>query len=410
MTASAHDTATASRGSAGEVFWAFLRLGLTSFGGPIAHLGYFRDDLVARRRWMSDKAYADLVALCQFLPGPASSQVGFAMGLHRAGPLGALAAFLAFTLPSAILMVAFAFGAALFEGVIGAGLATGLKIVAVAIVAQAVWGMAKTLTPDARRASIAVVAAVVALLLAGSIGQVLAIVLGAVAGLLLCRSAPAGIGDTGLMRFPVSRTAGVVSLVAFVVILLGMPILAALSSNGAVSLFDTFYRAGALVFGGGHVVLPLLQAGVVETGWVSPEQFLAGYGAVQAMPGPLFTFSAYLGTLSSVGPGGVLGAAIALVAIFLPGFLLLVGVLPFWNALRGRTWMQSLMRGANAAVVGILGAALYDPLFTTGIVGVGSFSLALVCFVLLIAWKLPPWAVVLIGGAGGILLAALGVS
>ena len=410
MTASAHDTATASRGSAGEVFWAFLRLGLTSFGGPIAHLGYFRDDLVARRRWMSDKAYADLVALCQFLPGPASSQVGFAMGLHRAGPLGALAAFLAFTLPSAILMVAFAFGAALFEGVIGAGLLTGLKIVAVAIVAQAVWGMAKTLTPDARRASIAVVAAVVALLLAGSIGQVLAIVLGAVAGLLLCRSAPAGIGDTGLMRFPVSRTAGVVSLVAFVVILLGMPILAALSSNGAVSLFDTFSRAGALVFGGGHVVLPLLQAGVVETGWVSPEQFLAGYGAVQAMPGPLFTFSAYLGTLSSVGPGGVLGAAIALVAIFLPGFLVLVGVLPFWNALRGRTWMQSLMRGANAAVVGILGAALYDPLFTTGIVGVGSFSLALVCFVLLIAWKLPPWAVVLIGGAGGILLAALGVS
>ena len=410
MTASAHDTATASRGSAGEVFWAFLRLGLTSFGGPIAHLGYFRDDLVARRRWMSDKAYADLVALCQFLPGPASSQVGFAMGLHRAGPLGALAAFLAFTLPSAILMVAFAFGAALFEGVIGAGLLTGLKIVAVAIVAQAVWGMAKTLTPDARRASIAVVAAVVALLLAGSIGQVLAIVLGAVAGLLLCRSAPAGIGDTGLMRFPVSRTAGVVSLVAFVVILLGMPILAALSSNGAVSLFDTFYRAGALVFGGGHVVLPLLQAGVVETGWVSPEQFLAGYGAVQAMPGPLFTFSAYLGTLSSVGPGGVLGAAIALVAIFLPGFLVLVGVLPFWNALRGRTWMQSLMRGANAAVVGILGAALYAPLFTTGIVGVGSFSLALVCFVLLIAWKLPPWAVVLIGGAGGILLAALGVS
>lgn len=410
MTANAPDTVAASRGSVAEVFWAFLRLGVTSFGGPIAHLGYFRDDLVARRRWMSDKAYADLVALCQFLPGPASSQVGFAMGLHRAGTLGALAAFIAFTLPSAILMVAFAFGAALFEGVVGAGLLTGLKIVAVAIVAQAVWGMARTLSPDARRASIAVVAAVVALLLAGSIGQVLAIVLGAVAGLLLCRSAPAGIGDTGLMRFPVSRTAGVVSLVAFVVILLGMPILAALSSNGAVSLFDTFYRAGALVFGGGHVVLPLLQAGVVETGWVSPEQFLAGYGAVQAMPGPLFTFSAYLGTLSSVGPGGVLGAPIALVAIFLPGFLLLVGVLPFWNALRTRTWMQSLMRGANAAVVGILGAALYDPLFTTGIVGAGSFSLALICFVLLVAWKLPPWAVVLVGGAGGILLAMLGIA
>lgn len=410
MTASAPDTPAASRGSAVEVFWAFLRLGVTSFGGPIAHLGYFRDDLVARRRWMTDKAYADLVALCQFLPGPASSQVGFAMGLHRAGTLGAIAAFLAFTLPSAILMVAFAFGAALFEGVVGAGLLTGLKIVAVAIVAQAVWGMAKTLTPDARRASIAVVAAVVALLLAGSIGQVLAIVLGAVAGLFLCRSAPAELGDTDLARFPVSRTAGIAGLAAFAVMLLGMPVLAALTGNGTLTLFDTFYRAGALVFGGGHVVLPLLEAGVVETGWVSPEQFLAGYGAVQAMPGPLFTFSAYLGTLSTVGPGGVLGAAVALVAIFLPGFLLLVGVLPFWNALRGRTWMQSLMRGANAAVVGILGAALYDPLFTTGIVGAGSFSLALVCFVLLIAWKLPPWAVVLVGGAGGILLALLGVA
>lgn len=410
MTASAPDTDTASRGSAVEVFRAFLRLGVTSFGGPVAHLGYFRDDLVARRRWMTDKAYADLVALCQFLPGPASSQVGFAMGLHRAGTLGALAAFIAFTLPSAILMVAFAFGTALFEGVIGAGLLAGLKIVAVAIVAQAVWGMAKSLTPDARRASIAVVAAVVALLLAGSIGQVLAIVLGALAGLLLCRSVPTALGDTGLMRFPVSRTAGITTLVAFVVILLGMPILAALTGGGALTLFDTFYRAGALVFGGGHVVLPLLQAGVVETGWVSPEQFLAGYGAVQAMPGPLFTFSAYLGTLSTVGPGGVLGAAIALVAIFLPGFLLLVGVLPFWNALRTRTWMQSLMRGANAAVVGILGAALYNPLFTTGIVGAGSFSLALVCFVLLVAWKLPPWAVVIVGGAGGILLTVLRIA
>lgn len=413
MTADEPDTTSsasvAARGSVWEVFWAFLRLGVTSFGGPIAHLGYFRDDLVARRRWMTDKAYADLVALCQFLPGPASSQVGFAMGLHRAGALGAVAAFLAFTLPSAILMVAFAFGAALFEGVIGEGLLTGLKIVAVAIVAQAVWGMARTLTPDARRASVAVVAAVIALLLAGSIGQVLAIVLGALAGLILCRSQPvAGRGNTGLTRFPVSRRVGVVSLSAFVVILLGMPVLAALTGNGSLSVFDTFFRAGALVFGGGHVVLPLLQAGVVETGWVTPEQFLAGYGAVQAMPGPLFTFAAYLGTLAAVGPGGVLGAAVALTAIFLPGFLLLVGVLPFWNALQTRTWMQALMRGANAAVVGILGAALYDPLFTTSIIGPGSFSLALACFVLLISWRLPPWAVVLVGGAGGILLAALG--
>lgn len=402
----AHDRDQTPRGSVREVFWAFLRLGVTSFGGPIAHLGYFRDDLVARRKWMSDAAYADLVALCQFLPGPASSQVGFAMGLHRAGTLGAIAAFLAFTLPSAILMVAFAFGASLFEGVIGAGLLTGLKIVAVAIVAQAVWGMAKTLTPDARRASIAVVAAVIALVLAGSVGQVLAIVLGAAAGLLLCRRAPAS-DAADIIRFPVSRTAGIVSLSLFAVILLGMPILAALAGSGTLSLFDTFFRAGALVFGGGHVVLPLLQAGVVETGWVSPEQFLAGYGAAQAMPGPLFTVSAYLGALATVGPGGIPGAAIALVAIFLPGFLLLVGVLPFWNALRPRPVVQAAMRGANAAVVGILGAALYQPLFTTAIVGVGSFGLALVCFVLLVSWKLPPWAVVLVGGAGGILLAAL---
>ncbi len=401
-------TASPERGSVAEVFWAFLRLGVTSFGGPIAHLGYFRDDLVARRKWMSDKAYADVVALCQFLPGPASSQVGFALGLHRAGGWGAVAAFTAFTLPSAALMVAFAFGAALFTGVIGAGLLTGLKIVAVAIVAQAVWGMARTLTPDATRASIAVIAAVVALLWAGSIGQVAAIVLGAVAGLVLLRGTP--VVSSEVIRFPVSRSVAIGSGVALVVMLIGMPILAVSTGNGAVTLADTFFRAGALVFGGGHVVLPLLDAGTVAPGWVTPEQFLAGYGAAQAVPGPLFTFAAYLGTLATVGPGGIAGAFIALVAIFLPGFLLLLAVLPFWNGLRERPLMQAVMRGANAAVVGILAAALYDPLFTTAIVGPGSFSLALICFVLLIAWKLPPWAVVLLGGAGGILLAALGVT
>ncbi|GAA1698800.1 chromate efflux transporter [Microbacterium sediminicola] len=399
---------SAPRGSVTEVFLAFLRLGVTSFGGPIAHLGYFRDDLIARRKWMSDKAYADLVALCQFLPGPASSQVGFALGLERAGAWGAVAAFLAFTLPSAILMVAIAFGASLFEGVIGTGLLTGLKTVAVAIVAQAVWGMAKTLTPDARRASIAVVAAVVALMLAGSLGQIAAIALGAVAGLVLCR--PRAGEVAGLLRFPVSRTVGIVSLALFTILLLGLPLIAAAAGSGAVSLFDAFYRAGALVFGGGHVVLPLLQASVVTPGWVSADQFFAGYGAAQAMPGPLFAFAAYLGTLSSEGPGGVLGAAIALLAVFLPGFLLLIGVLPFWNALRSRLWMQALMRGANAAVVGILGAALYTPLFTTSVVGAGSFSLALGCFVLLTAWKLPPWLVVLVGAAGGVLLAAAGIA
>jgi chromate transporter len=401
----ATETATA-RGSVWEVFRVFLKLGLTSFGGPIAHLGYFRDELVERRKWVGDKEYADLVALCQFLPGPASSQVGFGLGLHRAGPLGALAAFLAFTLPSAALLVAFAAGASLFQGPIGTGILAGLKIVAVAIVAQAVWGMAKALTPDRERASIAVAAALAVILLAGSLGQVLAILLGALAGLVFCR---AGTGEvTGTMRFPVSRTAGAVCLALFLVLLLGLPVVALATGSAGVVLFDAFYRAGALVFGGGHVVLPLLQAGVVNPGWVTSEQFLAGYGAAQAVPGPLFTFAAYLGTLSGVGPGGVAGAAVALAGIFLPGFLLLVGVLPFWDRFRSRPQAQALMRGANAAVVGILAAALYNPVFTTAITGPGPFCLGLVCFVLLIAWKAPPWAVVLVGAAGGVLLALIG--
>ncbi len=404
-TAEAAEAATPGRGRAGEVLRVFSKLGVTSFGGPIAHLGYFRDELVQRRKWVDDTEYGDLVALSQFLPGPASSQVGFGLGLFRAGPAGAIAAFLAFTLPSAALMVAFAYGASFFEGVIGGGILTGLKIVAVAIVAQAVWGMARTLTPDRVRASIAVAAAVCALLLAGSVGQVGAIVIGAVAGLIFCRSEanPAA----AMIRFPVSRTAGVVCLSLFVVLLIGLPIAAATTQWGALELFDTFYRAGALVFGGGHVVLPLLQAGVVDTGWVTPDHFLAGYGAAQAVPGPLFTFAAYLGTLSSVGPGGIAGAAIALIGVFLPGFLLLTGVLPFWNSFRSRPWAQALMRGANAAVVGILAAALYDPVFTTAITGPAPFVLALICFVLLIAWRLPAWAVVIVGAAGGVLLALL---
>ena len=396
------ETVTA-RGSVGEVFRVFLKLGFTSFGGPIAHLGYFRDELVERRRWVDDKEYADLVALCQFLPGPASSQVGFGLGLHRAGPLGALAAFLAFTLPSAALLVAFAAGASLFQGVLGSGILDGLKIVAVAIVAQAVWGMAKALTPDRERASIAVVAALAVILLAGPLGQVLAIGVGALAGLFFCRAGSGVV--TGAMRFPVSRAAGAVCLVLFLVLLAGLPLLSLATGSAGLALFDAFYRAGALVFGGGHVVLPLLQAGVVTPGWVTPEQFLAGYGAAQAVPGPLFTFAAYLGTLSSAGPGGVAGAAVALAGIFLPGFLLLVGVLPFWDRFRTRPQAQSLMRGANAAVVGILAAALYNPVFTTAITGPGPFCLALVCFVLLIAWKAPPWLVVLVGAAGGVLLA-----
>jgi chromate transporter len=396
------ETDAAPRGSVAEVFLAFLKLGVTSFGGPIAHLGYFRDELVTRRRWIDEKGYADLVALCQFLPGPASSQVGFALGLLRAGPLGALAAFLAFTLPSALLLVAFAFGAELFEGPVGGGILTGLKVVAVAIVAQAVWGMARSLTPDRQRAAIAVVAAAIVIVVAGPIGQIGAIVLGALAGLIFCRA------ETGTelnsVRFPVSKPAGVVSLAIFGVLLAGLPVLAATVHAQGIAVADAFYRAGALVFGGGHVVLPLLEAETVARGWVSHDQFLAGYGATQAVPGPLFTFSAYLGTILDQQPNGLAGAAIALVAIFLPGFLLLVGVLPFWDAFRARVGAQAVMRGANAAVVGILAAALYDPVFTTAVVDGPTFVLALICFVLLMAWKVPPWAVVIVAAAGGVVI------
>ncbi len=391
-------------GSVGEVFLAFLRLGLTSFGGPVAHLGYFRDDLVVRRRWMDDRAYADLVALCQFLPGPASSQVGFAMGLQRAGLAGALAAFAAFTLPSAVLLVAFAAGAAALGGPVGDGVLAGLKIVAVAIVAHAVWGMAHTLTPDARRAGIAVVALALALLLPAAPGQLGALAVGVVAGLVLLRGEGTQL-EAALPSFAVPRSVAVSCLAVFVLGLAGLPLLAEGTGSGVVALADTFFRSGALGFGGGHVVLPLLQAGVVQTGWVSPETFLAGYGAAQAVPGPLFTFAAYLGAVSDVGPGGLAGAGIALAAIFLPGFLILVGVLPFWDAVRRRPRVRAAMSGANAAVVGILGAALYTPVFTTAITGPGPLVLAAGGFVLLTAVKTPAWVVVLVGAAGGVILA-----
>lgn len=401
LLSSTMDGEPGARGSVLEVFGAFLRLGLTSFGGPIAHLGYFRTEFVERRRWMADADYADLVALCQFLPGPASSQVGFAIGAHRAGMRGALAAFVGFTAPSAIAMVAFAFGARLFDGPVGQAVLSGLQIVAVAIVAQAVWGMARTLTPDRSRAGIAVAAAVIALAAPGSLGQVAAIAVGAIAGTILCRGAT---GTAGGLHLRVRRSVALTCLALWALLLLGSPVLAEATGIGGIRLFDAFFRAGALVFGGGHVVLPLLQAGVVDTGWVSASQFLAGYGAAQAVPGPLFTFAGYLAAVSTVGPGGVWGALIALGAIFLPGFLLLVGILPFWNRLRSRPGMQAAMRGASAAVVGILAAALYTPVFTTAITGPGPFCLALVCFVLLTAWRLPPWAVVIVGAVGGVLL------
>lgn len=394
-------------GSAWEVFHVFLKLGLTSFGGPIAHLGYFRDELVVRRRWIGEDGYADLVALCQFLPGPASSQVGFALGLLRGGPLGALAAWAAFTLPSALALVLFALGAAFFEGPVGAGLLHGLKLVAVAVVAQAVWGMARTLCPDRPRAGIAVGAVMLVAFLAGSFGQVLAIAGGGLAGWWLCRNGP---GVTGLRHpaFPVSKKVGLAVLLFFFLLLALLPILAATTASQGVRLVDSFYRAGAFVFGGGHVVLPLLQAEVVAPGWMTEDTFLAGYGAAQAVPGPLFTFAAYLGTVTGPAPNGPAGALVCLVAIFLPGLLLLLGALPFWDALRSRQRAQAAMRGANAAVVGVLGAALYDPVWTSAILDPRDFALALAGFVLLTVWKAPPWLVVVLLAAGGTGLGVMG--
>jgi chromate transporter len=390
------------KGSAGEVFATFLKLGLTSFGGPIAHLGYFRNEIVVRREWIDEKGYADLVTLCQFLPGPASSQVGFALGLLRGGAVGALAAWTAFTLPSAILLVLFAFGAAEFGGTIGSGIIHGLKVVAVAIVAQAVWGMAKNLCPDKTRASIGLGAVLLVIFIDGAAGQIIAIMAGGLAGLWLCRSDRANIATD--IAFPVSRRMGAVALILFAVLLVGLPVVAAMTASQSIAVFEAFYRAGALVFGGGHVVLPLLDAAVVRPGWVTPDEFLAGYGAAQAVPGPLFTFAAYLGAVLHPDPHGIPGAVIALVAIFLPGLLLLLGAIPFWNLVRSRPSAQALMRGANAAVVGILGAALYQPVWTSAITGPYEFTLSLTCFVLLMAWQCPPWIVVLFSGIGGVLI------
>ncbi len=398
------DTDSAATGSAREVFGAFLKLGLTSFGGPIAHLGYFRDELVTRRKWLSDSAYADLVALCQFLPGPASSQVGFALGMMRAGWAGALAAFVAFTLPSALILLGFAMAAASIAGPVGSGALSGLKIVAVAIIAQAVWGMARNLCPDKERAAIAVVAVAMLAFLPGAFGMVGAILLGAALGLALGRGTGAAIG--GHVTMPVTRSIATTALLSFAALLVLLPLLSGLGQSFAV--LDSFYRAGALVFGGGHVVLPLLQAETVAPGWVTPDDFLAGYGAAQAVPGPLFTFAAYLGAVLGPEPNGVAGAALALIAIFLPGFLLLIGVLPFWDRFRAMPMAQSLMQGANAAVVGILGAALYSPVFTSAVGDMRDFTLALACFVLLMAWKMPPWGVVIIAALGGVALNLLG--
>jgi chromate transporter len=393
-----------AKGTALEVLFVYLKLGLTCFGGPIAHIGYFRDEFVVCRRWLDEQAFADLVALCQFLPGPASSQTGFAIGLMRAGYLGGLAAWVGFTLPSAIALVLFAYGADSLGGPIGTGLLHGLKLVAVAIVAQAVWGMARSLTPDRERASIAAVAALFILFSPSSLAQIAAILLGALAGVMLCRGAPTP--AAGHVTMPVSRRTGLVALAAFFLLLIGLQLLQGQLGQG-IDLFTAFYRSGALVFGGGHVVLPLLREALVTPGWVSDDAFLAGYGAAQAVPGPLFTFAAYLGTMTKTGPNGLAGAVLGLIGIFLPGMLVLVGTLPFWDALRSRAGAQAAMRGINAAVVGILGAALYNPVWTSSVKGSADFAIALIGFVLLVAWRAPPLVVVMTGALGGIALALI---
>ncbi len=389
------------QGSASEIFLAFLRLGLMSFGGPIAHLGYFRAEFVERRRWLSERAYVDLVALAQFLPGPASSQTGFAIGLMRGGRLGGLAAWAGFTLPSATFMLLFAYGAGSLGGASwGAGLLHGLKLVAVAIVAQAVLGMARSLCPDRPRALIATAALVLLLFAPGSLSQVGAIALGAMAGLALCRGAGERVADD--LAMPVSQRLAIACLGVFFVLLAAsfVPV-----GGGLPALFAAFYRSGALVFGGGHVVLPLLRDAVVAPGWVSDSSFLAGYGAAQAVPGPLFTFAAYLGAVAGAPPAGVAGALVALVAIFLPGMLALTGALPFWRGLRALAAAQAAMRGVNAAVVGLLGAALYNPVWTSAVREPADFAIAAAGFVALVAWRAPPLVVVLLSAAAGIGLA-----
>jgi chromate transporter len=392
-----------SQGTAREVLLAFLRLGCTSFGGPVAHLGYFRTEFVARRKWLEDRAFGDIVALCQFLPGPASSQVAITIGTVRAGLPGAAAAWLGFTLPSAAALIAFAYGVAALGDPSHAGWLHGLKIVAVAVVAQAVWGMARTLAPDRERATLAVGAALLALSVPSAAGQIGAIVLGGVLGWwLLPATAP---HDPARLAIAIPRSAAAAVLALFVVLLFGLPALAALSGSHAVALIASFYRSGALVFGGGHVVLPLLQQAVVPPGWIGNDAFLAGYGAAQAVPGPLFTFAAYLGTAMQPSPSGWVGGLICLLSIYLPSFLLLFGILPFWDGLRRRRQVQSILKGVNAAVVGLLLAALYHPVWTSAIFAPRDFALGVVAFLLLVFWRVPPWLVVVLGALGASALA-----
>lgn len=384
------------------VFWIFLRLGLTSFGGPVAHLGFFREEFVTRRQWLSDRSYADLVALCQFLPGPASSQVGIALGFSRAGYSGALAAWAGFTLPSAIVLILFAIGISSVGTSFSAGALQGLKIVAVAVVAQAVWGMARSLCTDAKRVTIMMLATCAVLLMPSIWTQVGVILVAGIAGLALFK--PTQLSSHEPLPIQISRRTGALWLALFFVVLIALPIASDALPNQTLAIVDAFYRSGSLVFGGGHVVLPLLQTEVVPTGWVDEQVFLAGYGATQAMPGPLFTFAAFLGASMTSAPSGWTGGMIALIAIFIPSFMLVVGALPFWEQLRQNLRTQAALMGINASVVGLLLAALYQPVWTSAILSAQDFVLALVAFIALMFWKLPPWLVVIAGGVAGWLL------
>lgn len=383
-----------------EIAGAFLKLGSMSFGGPVAHLSYFREEFVAKRRWLDDEAYADLVALCQFLPGPASSQVVFALGMQRAGVVGALLASICFTFPSAILMILFAYGVTAIGDLRHAGWLHGLKLAAVAVVAQAVWGMGKKLCPDRARITLALAAAAAVLLIPNSLGQIGAIAAGAVAGWWLYRRevATTSQGAHGLARHHFWAAA---TLVVFGVLLVSLPVIAASSAHKEVRLFDSFYRAGSLVFGGGHVVLPLLRAEIVPPGWIADDAFLAGYGAAQAVPGPLFTFSAYLGTVIEGGPHAWIGGLVCLLGIFLPAWLLIGGALPFWHLLRNKAWTQAALRGANAAVVGVLLAAFYNPVWKDTVADAHDVATAFIAFALLEVWRVAPWLVVLLCAAVG---------
>lgn len=387
-----------------EVFLVALRLGVTSFGGPVAHIGYFREEYVSRRKWLDERSFADLLGLSQLLPGPASSQLGIAIGTLRAGRLGGFLAWLGFTMPSAILLVLFAYGISEIDDIAGSAWLHGLKIAVVAIVGLAVWSMARTLAPDRPRATLAIAAAVAMLLAPGAAWQIAVIAGGGVIGWLVLRQDE---DQPGEARSRLGRKFGIGSLALFAALLIGLSIASETVNHRWTEVFASFYRSGSLVFGGGHVVLPLLQAEVVEPGWVTEDSFVAGYGAAQAVPGPLFTFSAYLGSLISFAPQQWVGGLFALGAIFLPSFLLIWGGLPFWDRLRSNEPFRNAMLGVNAAVVGLLLAALYNPVWTSAIRQPEDFALAAILFALLALWKLPPWLVVGLAALGGIAIDAI---